>query len=57
MVMGATMKEWLTYWDSLDESVRVILLMLYAAVMWELIGIWFNAMERKQNARKRNGKQ
>ena len=55
--MGAMMKEWLTYWDSLDESVRVILLMLYAAVMWELIGIWVNAMERKQNARKRNGKQ
>ena len=54
--MGAMMKEWLTYWDSLDGSVKVILLMLYAAIMWELIGIWFNAMERKQNARKRNGK-
>lgn len=55
--MGEKIREWLTYWDSLDGSVKVILLMLYAAITWELIGMWFNALERRQNARKRNRKQ
>lgn len=55
--MGTTMKEWLTYWDGLDGSVKVILMMLYVALTWEFISIWFNALERRQNARKRNRKQ
>lgn len=54
--MGEKLKEWLAYWDGLDGAVKVILLMLYAAITWEIISIWFNALERKQNERKRNGK-